>query len=210
MSVGLIGRKIQMSQVFDDKGEFIPVTIVEAGPCVVVAKKTQDKDGYSSLQLGFKDVKESKINKPVAGHFKKADIKFKRYLREFRISDIDNYQVNQEFKADVFKEGDYIDVSGISKGKGFAGVIKRYHWKGGGASHGSMFHRAPGSLGQSSDPSRVFKGHGLPGRMGGEQVTTQNLKVVKVDVRQNKLLIEGAVPGRKGTLLIIKKAVKKG
>ncbi|MFH1563121.1 MAG: 50S ribosomal protein L3 [Nitrospirota bacterium] len=210
MSVGLIGRKIQMSQVFDDKGEFIPVTIVEAGPCVVVQKKTQAKEGYNSLQLGFTDIKETKINKPVTGHFKKTDVKFKRYLREFRISDIDNYHERQEFKADVFKEGDYVDISGISKGKGFAGVIKRYHWKGGVASHGSMFHRAPGSLGQSSFPSKVYKGHGLPGRMGGEQVTTQNLKVVKVDTLQNRLLIEGAVPGRKGGLLIVKKAVKKG
>ncbi len=210
MSIGLIGRKIEMSQVFDDKGELIPVTIVEAGPCVVVAKKTQEKDGYNSLQLGFKDVAQAKMNKPISGHFKKADVKGKRYLREFRILDIDNYQVTQELKADVFKEGDYIDVRGISKGKGFAGVVKRYHWKGGGGSHGSMFHRAPGSLGQSSEPSRVHKGHGLPGRMGGEQVTTQNLKVVKVDTLQNRLLIEGAVPGRKGGLLIIKKAVKKG
>ncbi|MDI6735110.1 MAG: 50S ribosomal protein L3 [bacterium] len=210
MSVGLIGRKIEMSQVFDDKGEFIPVTIIEAGPCVVVAKKTQEKEGYNSLQLGFKDVVATKINKPVSGHFKKADVKFKRYLREFRIADIDNYQVSQEFKADVFKEGDYLDVCGISKGKGFAGVVKRYHWKGGRDSHGSMFHRAPGSLGQSSEPSRVHKGHGLPGRMGGEKVTTQNLKVVKVDAEQNRLFVDGAVPGRKGGLLIIKKAVKKG
>lgn len=211
MSVGLIGRKIEMSQVFDsNNGNVIPVTIVEAGPCVVVQKKTQNKEGYNSLQLGFKDVKGTKINKPLSGHFKEASVKFKRYLREFRISDIDNYEVGQEFKVDVFKEGDYVDVSGISKGKGFAGVVKRYGWKGGKASHGSMFHRAPGSLGQSSEPSRVHKGHGLPGRMGGKYMTTQNLKVIKVDLKQNRLFIKGAVPGRRGGLLTIKKAIKKG
>jgi large subunit ribosomal protein L3 len=210
MSLGLIGRKIEMSQVFDSKtGDVIPVTVVEAGPCVVVQKKTESKEGYNSLQLGFKDVKETKLNKPLSGHFKKAKVKFKRYLREFRVSDIDNYEVGQELKVDIFKEGDYVDVSGISKGKGFAGVIKRYGWKGGKASHGSMFHRAPGSLGQSSDPSRVHKGHGLPGRMGGKKVTVQNLKIVKVDLEQNKLLIEGAVPGKRGGLLIIKNAIKK-
>ncbi|MEW6095945.1 MAG: 50S ribosomal protein L3 [bacterium] len=211
MSVGLIGRKIEMSQVFDaDSGDVIPVTIVEAGPCVVVQKKTQAKEGYDSLQLGFKDVKKAKINKPLAGHFKNAAVNFKRYLQEFRISDIDKYEIGQEIKVDIFKEGDYVDVSGLSKGKGFAGVVKRYGWKGGKASHGSMFHRAPGSIGQSSDPSRVHKGHGLPGRMGGEKVTTQNLKVIKVDLEHNRLLIEGALPGRRGGRLTIKKAIKKG
>lgn len=210
MAVGLIGRKIEMSQVFDSNGEVIPVTIVEAGPCVVVQKKTEAKEGYNSLQLGFKDVKESKVNKPLLGHFKKAKVKTKRYLREFRISDVDKYELGQELKVDVFKEGDYVDVSGISKGKGFAGGVKRYGWKGGKASHGSMFHRAPGSIGQSSDPSRVHKGHGLPGRMGGKTITIQNLKIIKVDVVKNRLLIEGAVPGRRGGLLIIKNAIKKG
>jgi len=211
MAVGLIGKKIGMSQVFDSEyGDVLPVTIVEAGPCVVVQKKIQAKEGYDSLQLGFKDVKETKLNKPVAGHFKKANVKFKRYLQEFRVSEMDNYEVGQELKVDIFKEGDYVDVTGVSKGKGFAGVVKRYGWKGGKASHGSMFHRAPGSLGQSSDPSRVYKGHGLPGRMGGEKVTIQNLRVIKVDLQQNRLLIKGAVPGRKGGLLSIKKAIKKG
>lgn len=210
MSVGLIGRKIQMSQVFNsESGDSIPVTIIEAGPCVVVQKKIQDRDGYNSLQLGFKNVEENKINKPLAGHFKKTGIKFKRYLREFRVLDIDNYEVGQEVKVDIFKEGDYIDVVGISKGKGFSGVVKRYGWKGGKASHGSMFHRAPGSLGQSSEPSRVHKGHGLPGRMGGKQVTVHNLKIVKIDLSQNKLLIKGAIPGKISGLLMIKKAVKK-
>lgn len=210
MSIGLMGRKIEMSQVFDSNtADVIPVTIIKAGPCVVVQKKTQTREGYNSLQLGFQDVKETKINKPLAGHFKKSAVKFKRYLQEFRVSDIDNYRVGEEIKVDIFKEGDYVDISGISKGKGFAGVVKRYGWKGGRASHGSMFHRAPGSLGQSSDPSRVYKGHGLPGRMGGKKITTQNLKVIKVDLEQNRLLIEGAVPGRRGGQLTIKKAIKK-
>jgi len=211
MSVGLIGRKIQMSQVFNPaNGDVTPVTIVEVGPCIVVQKKIQDKEGYNSLQLGFMNVAENKINKPLAGHFKKAGIKSKRYLREFRFADIDNYEIGQEIKVDIFKVGDYIDVSGMSKGKGFSGVVKRYGWTGGKASHGSMFHRAPGSLGQSSEPSRVHKGHGLPGRMGGEQVTAQNLKIVKIDLEQNKLFIKGAIPGRRGGLVMIKKAVKKG
>lgn len=208
--IGLLGRKIQMSQVFNsESGDVMPVTIIEAGPCVIVQKKIQDRDGYNSLQLGFKNVAENKINKPLTGHFKKAGIKSKQYLREFRVSDIDNYEIGQEVKVDIFKEGDYVDISGISKGKGFAGVVKRYGWRGGKASHGSMFHRAPGSLGQSSEPSRVYKGHGLPGRMGGEQVTIHNLKIVKIDLDQNKLLIKGAIPGRRGGLLMIKKAVKK-
>ncbi|MEW6606751.1 MAG: 50S ribosomal protein L3 [bacterium] len=211
MSTGLIGKKIKMSQVFDaNSGDVIPVTVLEVGPCIIVQKKTKDKEGYDSLQLGFGDVKQSKINKPVAGHFKNAAVKVKRYLREFRITDIDNYQVGQELKVDIFKAGDYVDVTGISKGKGFTGVVKRYGWTGGKKSHGSMFHRAPGSIGQSSFPSRVYKGHGLPGRMGGTQVTMQNLKIIKVNEKENRLLIEGAIPGRRGGLITIKKAVKKG
>jgi len=210
MFKGLIGRKIHMSQVFHpESGEVTPVTVVEVGPCLVVQKKTQDKEGYNSLQLGFRNVAENKINKPLSGHFKKAGVKPKQYLREFRSSEIDDYEVGQEIKVDIFKVGDYVDVSGISKGKGFSGVIKRYGWRGGKASHGSMFHRAPGALGQSSEPSRVYKGHGLPGRMGGEQVTVQNLRIVKIDLKENKLLIKGAIPGKRGALLMIKKAVKK-
>lgn len=211
MPIGLIGKKIEMSQVFDSEGgEVIPVTIIEAGPCVIVQKKTRAKEGYDSLQLGFEDIKESKINKPLAGHFKNAKVKFKRYLKEFRVSDIDNYEIGQELRVDIFKEGDYVDISGLSKGKGFTGVIKRYGWKGGKASHGSMFHRAPGSLGQSTHPARVHKGHGLPGRMGQEKVTVQNLQVIKVDLKNNRLFVKGAVPGKRGGQLIIKKAIKKG
>lgn len=204
----ILGRKIGMTQVFTEDGLVIPVTVIEAGPVKVVQKKTIEKDGYSAIQIGFSDIKEKKVNKPLKGHFDKAGVEYKRYLREFRVDNADEYEVGQEIKADVFSAGDKVDVVGISKGKGFQGVIKRHNQSRGPESHGSKYHRAVGSLGASSYPSRVFKTKKLPGHMGHERVTVQNLEVVKVDAEKNLILIKGAVPGPKGGLLTIKQSVK--
>ncbi|HCD09653.1 MAG TPA: 50S ribosomal protein L3, partial [Thermoanaerobacter sp.] len=197
-----------MTQIFDEKGEVIPVTVIEAGPCVVVQKKTVETDGYNAIQVGFGDVKEKKLTKPLIGHFKKAGVPFKRYLREFRLDDISGYEVGSEIKVDIFKPGDRVDVTGISKGKGFAGVVKRYGANRGPMSHGSKYHRRVGSMGATTDPGRTFKGKIMPGHMGHERVTIQNLEVVKVDPELNLLLVKGSVPGPKGSLLIIKDSVK--
>lgn len=210
MSLGILGKKLGMTQVFGEDSSCTPVTAIEAGPCLVVQKKSKEKEGYGAVQLGFGQIREKLVKKPKLGHFKKSDLPLKRFLREFRCDEVSSFEIGQEIKIDIFKEGDYVDVSGTSKGKGFAGVVQRWHFKGGKASHGSMFHRAPGSIGASSDPSRVFKGARLPGRMGGKRQTIQNLKVIKSDPKNNLLLIEGAVPGANGGLLIIRKAVKKG
>ncbi|KGG81002.1 50S ribosomal protein L3 [Caloranaerobacter azorensis H53214] len=204
----ILGRKIGMTQVFTEDGTVIPVTVVEAGPVKVVQKKTIEKDGYNAIQVGFSDVKEKKVNKPLKGHFDKAGVEYKKYLREFKVENIDEYEVGQEIKADVFSAGDKVDVIGISKGKGFQGVIKRHNQSRGPESHGSKYHRAVGSLGASSFPSRVFKTKKLPGHMGHERVTVQNLEVVRVDAEKNLILIKGAVPGPKGGLLTIKQSVK--
>ncbi|WP_069650741.1 50S ribosomal protein L3 [Caloranaerobacter ferrireducens] len=204
----ILGRKIGMTQVFTEDGLVIPVTVIEAGPVKVVQKKTVEKDGYNAIQVGFSDIKEKKVNKPLKGHFDKAGVEYKRYLREFRVENADEYEVGQEIKADVFSAGDKVDVTGISKGKGFQGVIKRHNQSRGPESHGSKYHRAVGSLGASSFPSRVFKTKKLPGHMGHERVTVQNLEVVKVDAEKNLILIKGAVPGPKGGLLTIKQSVK--
>lgn len=200
----ILGKKIGMSQIYDDNS-LIPVTVVEAGPCIVVQRKVKEKDGYNAVQLGFEEVKETRVNKPKLGHFRKAKVSPRRYLKEFRVEDIGGLKVGDMIKVGVFKEGDLVDVAGVSKGKGFAGVVKRYGFKGGPASHGAkQWHRRPGSIGASSDPSRVFKGKKMPGRMGSEKVTARNLKLVKIDEKLNLLLIKGSLPGREGGFVAIK------
>ena len=208
MIQGMIGKKLGMTQVFTESGQVIPVSVVQAGPCRVVQLRTPEKNGYSAIQLSYQEVKEGKLSKPGAGHFRKAGTPPSRYLREFP-GDLQDVQVGQVITADMFRKGDKVDVAGVSKGKGFAGVIKRHHFSGGPATHGSMFHRTPGSIGSSSYPSRVWKNQRMAGRMGNERVTVKNLEVVEVKVDQNLLLIRGAVPGSSGTLLIIKKVVNK-
>ena len=208
MKKGIIGRKVGMTQIFDEKGNAIPVTVIEAGPCVVAQVKTEETDGYNAVQLGFGDVKDKHINKPEAGHFAKAKLANKKHLREFRLDSIEGIKVGDEVKADVFVAGEKVDVQGTSKGKGFQGVIKRHGQSRGPMGHGSMYHRRPGSMGSTSTPGRVFKGKKLPGHMGRVTVTIQNLDVVKVDMDKNVLLIKGSVPGTKGAILKVKSAVK--
>ena len=208
MKKGLIGKKIGMTQIFNEEGKVIPVTVIEAGPCVVSQVKTEETDGYNSIQLGFGAIKESKVNKPERGHFTKANIAPARYLREFRVDSIEDVKVGDELKADIFMAGDKIDIQGTSKGKGFQGVIKRHGQHRGPMGHGSMYHRRPGSMGSTSTPGRVFKGKKLPGHMGAETVTIQNLEVIKVDVDKNIILVKGSVPGAKGSILKIKSSVK--
>ena len=208
MKKGLIGKKIGMTQIFNEEGKVIPVTVIEAGPCVVSQVKTEETDGYNSIQLGFGAIKESKVNKPERGHFTKANIAPARYLREFRVDSIEDVKVGDELKADIFMAGDKIDIQGTSKGKGFQGVIKRHGQHRGPMGHGSMYHRRPGSMGPTSTPGRVFKGKKLPGHMGRVTVTIQNLDVVKVDSDKNVVLVKGSVPGAKGSILKIKSSVK--
>ncbi len=207
MSKGILGKKIGMTQIFTPEGRVVPVTVVEAGPCPVVQKKTVATDGYNAIQLGFSVLRESLSNKPRKGHFQKASLKPMRYVREFRINDVESFEIGQEVKVDLFTVGDKIDVVGTSKGKGFAGMIKRHNASRGPMAHGSKYHRRSGSLG-AKGPARVFKGRELPGRMGGERVTIQNLEVVRVDVDKNLILIRGAVPGANKSLLILKPSVK--
>ena len=208
MKKGLIGKKVGMTQIFDEAGKVIPVTAIEAGPCVVAQVKTEETDGYTAIQLGFGDVKESKINKPEKGHFAKSKLTPKKHLREFRLDSVENINVGDELKADTFTAGDQLDIQGTSKGKGFQGVIKRHGQSRGPMGHGSMYHRRPGSMGPTSTPGRVFKGKKLPGHMGHVTVTIQNLDVVKVDMDKNVILVKGSVPGAKGAILKIKSAVK--
>ena len=204
----IIGRKIGMTQIFDEKGKVIPVTVIEAGPCVVAQIKSIETDGYNAIQLGFGDVKESKLNRPQKGHFGKAKLALKKHLREFRVDSLEGVNVGDEIKADTFTAGDKIDVQGTSKGKGFQGVIKRHGQSRGPMGHGSMYHRRPGSMGPTSTPGRVFKGKKLPGHMGRVTVTIQNLDVVKVDLDKNAILVKGSVPGAKGAILKLKTSVK--
>ncbi len=205
---GILGKKIGMTQVFEDDGEVIPVTVVKAGPCTVVQKKTEEIDDYQAVQLGFEDIKESRVNQPEKGHFEKYGIEPKRYIKEFR-GEAADLEPGDEVEADVFAAGDLVDVTGISKGKGFAGTVKRWNFNTGPKTHGSRNYRAPGSIAPgSSDPARVFKGKKMSGRMGRNQVTIQNLEVVEVDLENDLLLIKGAVPGPKKGLLTIKEAVK--
>lgn len=207
MVKGILGRKLGMTQVFDEEGKVIPVTVIEAGPCLVVQKKTVATDGYDAVQLGFLARKEKRTSKPLKGHFAKANLKPLRYLRELRLANVADYQVGQEIKCDIFANGDRVDVTGTSIGKGFAGGIKRWGFHRGPMAHGSKYHRRVGSL-QSRDASRVFPGRKMPGHLGAERVTVQNLKVVKVDPEKNLMLIKGAVPGATGALLVIKNSVK--
>ena len=208
MKKALTGKKVGMTQIFDEKGKVIPVTVIEAGPCVVAQVKTVESDGYNAVQLGFGDVKESKVNKPIKGHFTKSKLTLKKHLREFRIDDVASVKVGDELKADVFAKGDKVDIQGTSKGKGFQGVIKRHGQSRGPMGHGSMYHRRPGSMGPTSTPGRVFKGKKLPGRMGNNTITIQNLEVVSVDLDKNVILVKGSVPGANGAILKIKSSVK--
>ncbi|MCH5170242.1 MAG: 50S ribosomal protein L3 [Oscillospiraceae bacterium] len=209
MKKGLIGKKIGMTQLFDEKGKVIPVTVVEAGPCTVVQKKTVENDGYAAVQIGFGDVKVQRVNKPQAGHFKKADVAPKKVLREFRLEDTDSVNVGDVLKADTFATGDRVDVVGTSKGKGTAGAIKRWNFSRLKETHGTgPVARHAGSLGACSDPSRVFKGKKLAGHLGAERVTVQNLDIVKVDAENNLIAIKGAIPGPKGGIVVIKDTVK--
>ena len=204
----IIGKKLGMTQIFDEKGNVVPVTAIEAGPCVVAQVKTVETDGYNSIQLGYGEVKAKHINKPEAGHFAKSKLENKKHLREFRLEDISNFKVGDEIKADVFAKGEKVDIQGTSKGKGFQGVIKRHGQHRGPMGHGSMYHRRPGSMGPCATPGRVFKGKKLPGHMGSVTVTIQNLDVVAVDMDKNVILVKGSVPGAKGAILKIKSAVK--
>jgi large subunit ribosomal protein L3 len=212
MKEGLIGRKRGMTQVFGGDGNRIPVTVVEAGPCTVVGVRTKASHGYDALQLGFEAARKKNLTKPMAGHYRKAGVTTAlRVLKEIRLQKTDNvsaYQVGQTLTVELFSAGEFVDVVGITKGKGFQGGVKRHGWFGGDATHGSMFHRAPGSIGASSDPSRVWPGHHLPGRMGGERATVLNLPVVRVLPEQNLLLLRGAVPGPRGGLVVVRKSVK--
>jgi large subunit ribosomal protein L3 len=204
----IIGKKVGMTQIFDDKGRTIPVTVIEAGPCVVAQVKTKETDGYEAVQLGFNDVKDSKLNKAEKGHFAKAKLANKKHLREFRVENAGEFKVGDEIKVDTFAAGDSVDIQGITKGKGFQGVIKRHGQSRGPMGHGSMYHRRPGSMGPTSTPGRVFKGKKLPGHMGVDTVTIQNLVVVAVDLDKNALLVKGSVPGNKGAILKIKTSKK--
>lgn len=205
---GILGRKLGMTQVFTPEGVVIPVTVIEAGPCVVLQKKDLENDGYEAIQVGFSDKKENRSNKPEAGHAKKANTAPKRYVREIRGVDLASVEVGQELKADVFAEGEFVDVTGISKGKGFQGVIKRWGQSRGPMSHGSRYHRRPGSMG-SIQANRVPKGKRLPGHMGNETVTIQKLEVVKVDAERNVILVKGSIPGPRKGFVQIKETVKK-
>lgn len=208
MLKAILGTKVGMTQVFDESGKAVPVTVIQAGPCIVVQKKTIENDGYNAIQVGYGDVSEQNINKPEKGRFAKAQIKPLKYLKEFKVDDVDAYNVGQEIKIeDVFAPGEWVDVSGISKGKGFAGGIKRHGMHRGPMGHGSKYHRRPGS-GGAKGPARIFKGRKMPGRLGREKVTVQKLMVVKVDSGRNLLLVRGAVPGAKKSIITIKGSIK--
>lgn len=202
-----MGIKVGMTQIFAEDGRAIPVTIVESGPNIILQRKKEETDGYEAIQVGFREIKDKFVNKPEMGHFKKAKVKPLRYIKEFRVSNVEDYDIGSEINVDVFAEGDKVDVIGTSKGKGFAGAIKRHNFARGAMGHGSKYHRRPGSLG-AMGPARVFKGRKMPGRMGGERVTVQALKVAKVYKDKNLILIKGAIPGPRRGLVVIKNSVK--
>ena len=209
MQKAIIGRKIGMPQIFDENGKVIPVTVVEAGPCTIVQKKTVENDGYAAVQMGYGDVKPQRLNKPEKGHFAKADVAPKKTLKEFRLDNSDALNVGDVVKADTFAVGDSVDVSGTSKGKGFAGAIKRHNQHRLKETHGTgPVHRQAGSMGACSSPSRIYKGKGMPGHMGAEAVTVQNLEIVKIDVENNLIAVKGAIPGPKGGIVVLKNTVK--
>lgn len=207
---GILGKKIGMTQIFAEDGRVVPVTVIEAGPMVITQIKNLENDGYTAVKVGFGVVKEKSLNKPEKGQFLKAGIEFKKFLREFRVEKTAEYAVGQEIKVDLFAAGEKVDVTGISKGKGFQGPIKRHGKSKGPESHGSRYHRRPGSLGAGTSPGRVFKGKKLAGHMGCERVTIQNLEVVRIDTEKNLVLIKGAIPGAKGSLVTIKQSIKAG
>ena len=209
MAMGLLAKKLGMTQLFNEHGRAVAVSVLQAGPCAVTQVKEPNTDGYRAIQLGFEPVKEAKLTKPLQGHFKKAGTGTFRYLREFRLHNGESYTVGQDVTVEVFQEGELVDVTGTSIGKGFQGGMKRWHWKGGPATHGSTSHRGPGSIGSTTFPGRVIKGHHLPGHMGAARVTIQNLRVMKIDPQANLLIIEGAVPGPERQLLTVKKSTKK-
>jgi len=212
MKKAIVGKKLGMTQIFTEDGRLVPVTVIEAGPCTVVQKKTEEKDGYAAVQVGFGALTENRakklLNKPEAGHFKAAGVNPTRVLKELRLDDAASYEVGQEIKVDVFAKGDKIDVTGTSKGHGFAGVIQRWNQHTGPMAHGSKYHRGVGSMGANSDPSRVFKNKHMPGHYGVDKVTVQNLEVVQVDAERNLLLVKGAVPGPNEGLLIVQDSCK--
>lgn len=208
MKKAILCEKVGMTQIWDDKGVLIPVTVLSAGPCTVVQIKTKENDGYEAVKVGFKEIREKLVNKPDSGQFKKAGAPVKRYLREFKFENSSEYQLNQEIKADIFAEGDRVDASGISKGKGFQGAIKRLGQHRGPMKHGSKFHRHQGSNGPATTPGKVRKGKGMPGHMGTEKVTAQNLLIVKVDSEKNLILVKGAVPGPNKSLITLRESVK--
>ena len=208
LATGILGKKIGMTQIFRDNGNIVPVTLIEAGPCPVLQVKSKETDGYSAIQLGFGDKKESRSNKPDIGRFKSANSSPKRFVKEIRTAPDETWTKGDSVKLD-FKAGEFVDVTGTSIGKGFQGGVKRWHWKGGPKTHGSTSHRRPGSIGSSSDPSRVFKGHHLPGHMGHEKKTVQNLEVIKIDPENSMLVLRGSVPGHKNGYVIIRKAKKR-
>lgn len=208
MKKAILGRKLGMTQIFDENGRVIPVTVVEAGPCPVIQKKTVDKEGYNAIQVGFENIREKLVNKPRKGQFAKAGVALKRIIKELRLENIDAYEVGSEIKADIFAAGEKVDVSGVSKGKGFAGAIKRWNFSRGPMSHGSKYHRGVGSQGASSDPSRTFKNKKMPGHMGNRNTTVLNLEVVRVMPEKNVILIKGGVPGPNKGYVVIRNAVK--
>ena len=208
MKKAILATKIGMTQVFDEAGALIPVTVLQAGPCAVTQVKTVANDGYSAVQVGFSDIKEKLVNKPKQGQFKKAGVSYKRYVRELKLDNAEEFRLGQEIKCDIFADGDKVDATAISKGKGFQGAIKRYGQHRGPMAHGSKFHRHQGSNGSATTPGRVFKGKGMPGHMGSVKVTVQNLTIVKVDAEQNLILVKGAVPGPKKCLVTLKETVK--
>lgn len=208
MKKAIIGKKLGMTQIFDENNKVVPVTVIEAGPCVVTQKKTVEKDGYEAVQVGYGVIKEKLVNKPLKGHFNKAGVESKRLLKEFKLENSNDYQVGQELKADIFVAGDKVDVSGVSKGKGFQGTIKRWNGHRGPMTHGSKFHRSVGSMGASSDPSRTFKNKKMPGHMGNRNTTVLNLEVVKIMPEKNIILIKGGVPGPNKGFVVIRNTVK--
>ncbi|MCR5369169.1 MAG: 50S ribosomal protein L3 [Clostridium sp.] len=208
MKKAILATKVGMTQIFNEDGVLIPVTVLQAGPCVVTQVKTEENDGYKAVQVGFADKREKLVNKPVKGMFDKAGVSYKRYIREFRFENAEDYSVKDEIKADIFAAGDKVDATAISKGKGYQGTIKRYGQHRGPMTHGSKFHRHQGSNGSATTPGRVFKGKGMPGHMGSVRVTVQNLEVVRVDAENNLLLVKGSVPGPRKSLVTIKEAVK--
>ncbi len=210
MALGILAKKLHMAELFNEHGRAVAVTVLETGPCTITQVKGRKTDGYEAIQVAFQATEEKKLNKPQLGHLKKAGVGPFRVLREFRLEQPGEYTVGQQLTASaVFKEGELVDVSGTSIGKGFQGGVKRWHWKGGGATHGSMSHRAPGSIGSTTTPGRVLRGHHLPGHMGDEKVTIQNLRIMKIDDEANRLIVQGAVPGAENALLVVHKSVKR-